>query len=103
MWYPTGSCKPPFPGGGIALASSFALCSSLPLEARAFVLDRWAISVLASVVSEGSPGSSFWMLGITEPLALALSPAAEERVRGRFGGGLFTSKVLDFLCLELLV
>lgn len=60
------------------------------------------MSVLASVVSEGSPGSSCWMLGIAMPLLEAPSLAALDRVLGRLLGGLLESlDGADFLCLPL--
>ena len=60
------------------------------------------MSVLASVVSEGSPGSSLLMLGTTSPLPVACSVAATERVLGRFMGGLIESwDGVAFLCLLL--
>ena len=57
--------------------------------------------MLASVVSDGSPGSSFWMLGTAKSWLDAFSAAvAVERVRGRFEGGFVDSTDVEtFLCL----
>ena len=97
MWYPTGSCKPPLEGGGIALLSSISpSCCSLVEELLPFLFDLVAISILASVVSDGSPGS---------PFAAAFSPAVLARVRGRFTGVLVdeSTEAEDFLCLMILL
>lgn len=51
---------------------------------------RDAISVLASVVSDGSPGSSLLMSGMTLPSSAACS-VTTELLRGRFDGGLLPS------------
>lgn len=76
--------------------------SSLTFARGLLNVERFAISVLASVVSEGSPGSSFWMLGMAAPLpVIALSAVTVDRVRGRFAGGWAVSiEVAAFLCLE---
>lgn len=59
---------------------------------------RLAMSVLASVVSDGSPGSSLLMIGMTI-VALAAFSAACELFRGRLLGGLGNScEVAGFLC-----
>ena len=75
--------------------------SSLTLSGPLFNFDRLAISVLASVVSEGSPGSSFWILGAAAtPLPAKLSAVTFDRVRGLLAGGCVEStEVTAFLCL----
>jgi hypothetical protein len=74
------------------------ICSSLSVldEVLPLRFERFAIFVLASVLSEGSPGSSFVILGIAASL-LAVAP---EWVRGRFAGGFEVSiEAGTFLCL----
>ena len=62
--------------------------------------ERLAISILASVVSEGSPGSSCCMLDIGMPLLGPFSAAVLDRVLGRFAGGFVESiDAVVFLCL----
>ena len=77
--------------------------SSLILSNVLLSFERLAMSVLASVVSDGSPGSSFWMLGTGAPLIVGFSLTAADRVRARFEGGLAesTDVAVVFLCLEL--
>lgn len=100
MRYPAGSWSPAFLGGGMARPSSILALVPGVLSLR---LVRVAMSVLASVVSDGSPGSSLSILG---PM---ISPdkgsaAALERVLGRFAGGLADSIDSEaFLCLRLVV
>lgn len=105
VWYPTGSCSPAFGGSFIAISP---LVSPLPLlvEPRWLLrLERVSISALASVVSDGSPGSSKFMAG-GSPLLLwvaASAAAAFDRVRGRLAGGLFESiELVALRCLVLL-
>ena len=79
----------------------FSDCSLLS-ELLLFRVERVAISVLASVVSDGSPGSSLLMLAI--PLPTQLSLVALDRVRGRLAGGLEESiEAEDFLCLVVVL
>ena len=60
------------------------------------------MSELASVVSDGSPGSSLFILGIGVPLLELLSAIALDRVLGRLAGGLVESMdIVDFLCLAI--
>ena len=60
------------------------------------------MSELASVVSDGSPGSSLLILGIGMPLFKLVSATALDRVRGRLAGGFVESiDIVDFLCLLL--
>lgn len=94
VWKPTGSCKPPFTGGGIALLSS-SWPSACSLAVVLFVLRLVRVPIAAS---EPSPSSS-----ITVPLLAKFSGAAAlDLVRGRFAGGLPASAcAADFLCLLL--
>lgn len=95
---------PALNGGGIPLPScSLPDCAVLLLALRGF--DRLAMSVLASVVSDGSPGSSLLILGILDA-AWALVCSAEvtlDRVRGRLAGGTIDESVdaIPFLCLPM--
>ena len=68
-------------------------------------LDRCSISALASVVSDGSPGSSTFSIGeSTDVLAAGPSGATLERVRGLFAGGLLASiEAAPFRCFVLRV
>jgi hypothetical protein len=84
--YPTGSVNCPTGGGAIVCGFS---SSTFEVFFRPFRPIRFAISVLASVVSEGSPGS--------DPFGI-LSPMDE---RNRFEGGFDASIELPFLCFKV--
>ena len=58
-----------------------------PLDELLFLrLRREVISGLASVVSEGSPGSTTSMSGTAGPLLVGLSVVTADRVLGRLEG-----------------
>ena len=66
--------------------------------------DRFSMSALSSVVSDGSPGSSLLMLGMPAgPFSRVDSAVTVDRVRGLLFGGLLVAsrELVDFLCLEL--
>ena len=88
--YPTGSVN--FPIGGGAIACVLSSSASFEPLFRPLLPTRLAISVLASVVSDGSPGSCTFV----DPLGI-LSWVDD---RNRFAGG-FESIELPFLELRM--
>ena len=97
MWNPTGSCKPPLAGGGIALLSS-VLMSGCCLFDELFVL-RFERPP-SSIVSSLSSVSALLMVGIA-PLVVATS-AAFDLVLGRLFDALVESAdAADFFCFIL--
>jgi len=67
-----------------------------------FRFERFSMSMLASVVSDGSPGSSLAIEGPSAtplPVVAWLSVMTPERVRARFVGGTLLAASIDFLCL----
>ena len=97
MWNPTGSCNPPFAGGGIALLSS-TLRSGRCLLEELFVLrlERPPSSVVFSLSSV----SALLILGIAP---LVVRPSAPlDLVLGRLLDALVESAdAADFLCFIL--
>lgn len=91
VWYPTGSCRPPLPGGAIAWLSSTSTSSwSLLEELLPLRFGRSAVSAPAS-----SSGGEV-------PLLVGVSAVALDRVLGLFVGGFVASRdEIDFLCLLL--
>ena len=66
--------------------------------------DRFAMSVLASVVSDGSPGSSLLMLVPDTPSFETLSASIVDRVLGRLAGGFIPSTIaVDFFGLKFVL
>lgn len=97
MWNPTGSCKPPLAGGGIALLSS-VFKSGLCLLEELFVLRL--MRPPSSTVFSLSSASALLILGIA-PLPVGPS-AALDLVLGRLLDALVGSAdAADFFCFML--
>lgn len=90
VWYPTGSCRPPLPGGAIALLSSASASSwSLAEKLLPVRLRRFVISVPSSASGDVL-------------LFVAVSAVVLDRVLDLFvGGSVVLTDETDFLCLLL--
>ena len=96
MWKPTGSCKPPLAGGGIALLSS-------TFKSGRFLFDELFVLRLVRGPSSTSSSPSPTSTLVTVPLLVGPS-AALDLVLGRLLGAFAVSAAAaDFLSLRLVI